>query len=145
MASPEQCHDRFVGIPFEQLDHLRGRRGSLLAMSNPIHGGHQRAVATALNQWTVARVALSRRGLTPHTPLEQVKPAVHFFTVTVVPIPTSDTISNSSIRRLAPGSPRPRLPEVPSIPRECACPAPSSQPGTRGLLPNPIASPRLRA
>src|SRR5438034_215834 len=36
----------------------------------------------------------------------------HFFTVTVVPRPTADSMSNSSVSRLTPGSPRPRPPEV---------------------------------
>ena len=31
----------------------------------------------------------------------------HFFMTIVVPLPTSDTISNSSISRLAPGNPMP--------------------------------------
>src|SRR5439155_25222796 len=36
----------------------------------------------------------------------------HFFTVTVVPRPTADSMSNSSVSRLTPGSLRPRPPEV---------------------------------
>src|SRR2546429_6701358 len=37
---------------------------------------------------------------------------LHFFTTTLVPWPGLESISNSSIRRRTPGSPRPRLPEV---------------------------------
>src|SRR5689334_16992624 len=37
---------------------------------------------------------------------------LHFFTPTFVPWPGLETISNSSINRLTPGNPRPRLPEV---------------------------------
>src|SRR5207245_64376 len=36
----------------------------------------------------------------------------HFFIVTVVPFPTADVTSKSSIKRRAPGRPRPRPPEV---------------------------------
>src|SRR5437016_14493206 len=37
---------------------------------------------------------------------------IHFFTTTLVPWARLESISNSSIRRRTPGSPRPRLPEV---------------------------------
>src|SRR5205814_1702933 len=36
----------------------------------------------------------------------------HFFTVTIVPRPTAETMSNSSVSRLTPGRPRPSPPEV---------------------------------
>src|SRR5919197_6520589 len=36
----------------------------------------------------------------------------HFFTVTVVPRPACETMSNSSVSRLTPGTPNPRPPEV---------------------------------
>src|SRR5437762_607968 len=36
----------------------------------------------------------------------------HFVTVTVVPLPALETMSNSSMRRRTPGNPRPRPPEL---------------------------------
>src|SRR5262245_21849957 len=47
-----------------------------------------------------------------HCKLEmQLIQPTHFFTETVVPLPSSERILNSSISRHTPGKPRPRLPE----------------------------------
>src|SRR2546426_8512318 len=53
-----------------------------------------------------------RSTLFPYTTLFRSFMRRHFFIVTVVPIPTVELTSKSSIKRRAPGSPRPRPPDV---------------------------------
>src|SRR5207249_5239634 len=61
----------------------------------------------------VARLAFAGKNELGHSVLGHgASYGLHFFTTTLVPWPGLESISNSSIRRRTPGSPRPRLPEV---------------------------------
>src|SRR5207245_3460593 len=61
----------------------------------------------------VAVLGLPRQDHLRHVPLEQARAyRFHFRTVTVVPLPKSEVISNSSMSRRTPGKPSPRLPDV---------------------------------
>ena len=72
-----------------------------------------RAVAEQLHQALIARFPVPVEGPLGDVPVEhRSRHRFHFFTVTVVPLPASDTISNSSMSRLTPGRPTPRRPDV---------------------------------
>src|SRR5947209_20335037 len=95
----------------------RGLSG-LLAVSESVDHGDQGAVWTVLYEVQVSGYVLSRKRSSGYCPIDQGSWAgihdpptrsSHFFSLTVVPSPTRESISNSSIRRLAPGRPMPRL------------------------------------
>src|SRR5690606_26545284 len=96
---------------------LVGRAPRVGPVPEAIHHAQQRLRRARDDQVQVARLEPVERALR-HPPLEprrrarelvRVRHRSHFFIVTVVPALGADTSSNSSIRRLAPGSPSPRL------------------------------------
>src|SRR5260370_9728046 len=71
----------------------------------------------AVDEVVVARLTLARKDefrntIFDHRVFYRLSYCLHFFTVTVVPRPGWEVISNSSIKRRTPGNPSPRLPEV---------------------------------
>src|SRR5262249_14961536 len=98
------------------------RRGRFGTVSEAVDGRHERELGREPDDVPIARLDLSRfRPLgrapfdhrSPTRPVPRLRYGAHFFIVTVVPLPTSETMSNSSTSRRAPGSPRPRpLPVV---------------------------------
>src|SRR5437867_1920713 len=89
------------------------RGGRLAAVAEAVHRRQQDAVRERLDHVAVAVLDLSGERQIGDAPLDEPRGhRFHFFTVTVVPRPTSETMSNSSVSRLTPGSPRPRPLEV---------------------------------
>src|SRR5438876_5012546 len=86
---------------------------ALPILAEAVHRRHQDAVGERLDHVAVAVLDLSGERQLGNAPRDEpCGHRFHFFTVTVVPRPTSETMSNSSVSRLTPGSPRPRPPEV---------------------------------
>src|SRR5580658_2817995 len=113
MAPLYQRNDRFFRIPFENGYRRLCRVCSFFAMPNSVHRRDQDPISPTANQVAIARFTLARESKLRHAILHQRHIyCFHFFTVTIVPPPGSETISNSSIKRRTPGSPRPRLPDV---------------------------------
>src|SRR5258706_94106 len=90
---------------------VRGACG-LLAVAEAVDNGHQRPFADTLAETEVARLGLPRQRQRRERGFDLQMMRRHFFIVIVVPCPTTDTTSNSSIRRLAPGRPAPTPCEV---------------------------------
>src|SRR5207237_8652988 len=87
--------------------------GRLVAVAEAVPRGQQDAARERLDHAAVAVLDLSAERQLGDAPLDEPRAhRFHFFTVTVVPRPTSETMSNSSVSRLTPGRPRPRPPEV---------------------------------
>lgn len=88
-----------------------GRRGRrLIAVPDPVDDPDDRTAIVGLHDLEIARVPMAGRDEPRHGASQaQVR---HLVTVTVVPAPTVEAISNSSIRRLTPGSPSPNPPEL---------------------------------
>src|SRR5206468_3004286 len=113
VAAVEQLGQRGEGELPQRGHREPRRRGRLAAVAEPVHHRHQDAIGEGLDHVAVAVLGLpgERRG--GDAPLDGPRGhGSHFFTVTVVPRPTAETMSNSSVSRLTPGSPRPRPPEV---------------------------------
>src|SRR6266853_4812864 len=94
-------------------DGVRGetrRRRGLLAVTDTVDGRYERATAAVIvvHHLKVAGDPLPRCNTAGDSELQG--QGSHFVTVTVVPLPTVEAMSNSSIRRLTPGNPRPRPP-----------------------------------
>src|SRR5882762_2688916 len=113
VAAFQQRDDRFLRPCFENGNSRLCGAGSFFAMSNSIDRRDQDSALVAANQVLIARFTLTREHELRHPILHQrYVYCLHFFTVTVVPRPGSEAISNSSIKRRTPGNPSPRLPEV---------------------------------
>src|SRR5882762_6192800 len=96
-------------------DGVRGetrRRRGLLAVTDAVDGRYERATTAAIvvHHLKVAGDPLTRCNTAGHSELQG--QGSHFVIVTVVPLPALEAMSNSSIRRLTPGNPRPRPPEL---------------------------------
>src|SRR3989441_11358929 len=113
VAGPYGPDDGLVRVTLERPHgHLRGIRG-LGAVAQAIDGGDERAVQRPHHEVAVAGLGLAGPRPLGDGPLDRTGPhRFHRRTVTVVPLPKSETISNSSISRRVPGRPRPRPPEV---------------------------------
>src|SRR5438045_9460926 len=82
-------------------------------MSDSVDRRNQNATLVTANQMLVTRFPLARENKLRHPILHQRHVyCFHFFTVTIVPRPGFEVISNSSISRRTPGYPSHWLPEV---------------------------------
>ena len=92
----------------------RGMGGScrFLAMPEPIDDAEQRPLPHAFDETEIARLSLSGQRQIGERRLDLQIDRRHFFMVIVVPRPTTESTSNSSISRLAPGRPAPTPCEV---------------------------------
>jgi len=88
------------------------------AVTQSVRHRDQDAVRTLLYEVLIARNHLTGQWAASRGPLDQrvrvgtPRPLLcvsHFLSLTVVPLPTMELISNSSIKRRAPGRPMPRL------------------------------------
>src|SRR2546422_6983239 len=113
VAGPYQRNDGLVRVTLERPhSHLRGIRG-LGAVPQAIDDGDEHAVRRPHREVAVAGLGLAGPRPLGDGPLDRTGPhRFHRRTVTVVPLPKSEMISNSSISRRVPGRPRPRPPEV---------------------------------
>jgi len=113
VAALYQRNGRFSRIRPENGNcRLRGLC-SFFTMPNSVHRRDQDSISPTANQVAITRFTLAGENKLRHPILHQGHVyCFHFFTVTIVPRSISETISNSSIKRRTPGSPRPRLPDV---------------------------------
>ena len=107
MTAAHQIREWIARIAVEGADGGMGGRCGLLAVAQTVHDSDERAGADALDQAEVARLFLPRQGHGRERRVDLQMVRRHFFMVIVVPRPTTESTSNSSIRRLAPGSPAP--------------------------------------
>ncbi len=113
MASFYQRDNRFVGRASEKRGRCLRGNGSFFAVPYAVNRCNQNSVSVAANQVVITRLALAWKNELRYTIFDhRLFYCLHFFTVTVVPWPGWEEISNSSIKRRTPGSPSPRLPEV---------------------------------
>ena len=113
MAALHDLNQGEPGVMLRRPDRQVRRQGRLVAVPQPIRRGEERAVGKRLDQVPIPRFVLSGQGPRGGPPFDpRAAHGFHFAVVTVVPLPTRETISNSSISRLTPGSPSPRLPDV---------------------------------
>src|SRR5512134_121391 len=137
-----QCDDRLLSISLQGGGCDFGGRGGLLTVTEPVDHRHQHAVGKRLYHVLITRNRLGLEGRRGNAPFERRRRQLfHFFMTTVVPRPISEMISNSSIRRRAPGRPIPRPPEV-EYPSCSAC-ATSGMPGpsSRAIMTTPCRTP----
>src|SRR5258705_482183 len=112
VTAPDEIDERLAGVAVEGADRrLRSRRG-LLAVAESVDDGDQRAFADTLAQRKVARFRFTRQRQRREGCLDPQIARRHFFIVIVVPRPTTESTSNSSISRFAPGNPAPTPCEV---------------------------------
>src|SRR5205085_1054338 len=128
MTSRHQRDNRFADSIPQPGNCFPGRAGSLCSVSDSVYRGDEKRGVVAAHQVLIARFAFAskhelRYSIFGHGALY----GLHFFTITFVPWPGLEKISNSSINRRTPGSPSPRLPEV-EKPSRKACPT-SRMPG----------------
>src|SRR5262249_26921461 len=127
VATAEKRDWRLLGVAFQYPDSELGRGQRLWTVADPVHHCQQHAIAKRFYQVEIsgnglAKKSARRKGpgnqrwrngdlglhLAPHRSFSFWPLLNHFFMVTVVPWPTLETISNSSIKSLAPGRPTPR-------------------------------------
>ena len=113
MTAREQRCGVVLGITEDGVRGETRRRRGLLAVTDAVDGRYERATTAALvmHHLEVAGDPLTRRNTAGHSEL-QGHQGSHFVIVTVVPLPAPEAMSNSSIRRLTPGNPSPRPPEL---------------------------------
>src|SRR5438034_10328522 len=105
-------------------------------MSDSVDRRNQNATLVTANQMLVTRFPLPQENKLRHPILHQRHVyCFHFFTVTIVPRPGFEVISNSSISRRTPGNPSPRLPEVEN-PSRRAC--------GMSLIPGPLSDAMIK-
>ncbi len=112
MASLHEVDHRGLPLRLEDLGRRPGRRGRLVAVAEAVQGTDQDAAGEGEHEAQVARLRLPGQGLAGHAPLQKRVPrfvqVIHLRAVTLVPLPTMEAISKSSMRRLTPGRPSPR-------------------------------------
>src|SRR5690348_14024877 len=108
-----QMNHRLLGIALQNLrGDLCGRRGAG-SMTETIHNRQHRSILEMCHHMPITCFRLPRKGARGDAAIQQQRLyLLHFLAVTVVPWPTLDSISNSSISLRTPGRPRPRLREV---------------------------------
>src|SRR5258708_39961823 len=93
-------------------------------MADAVDDREEQAIRQILHHMNIARLAVSFDGGNGDSKLHEAhfsgRSCRHFFTITLVPWPGAEEISNSSINRRTPGRPRPKLPEV-EKPSRSAC------------------------
>src|SRR5262249_60246700 len=105
---------RLTTVRLQDGDGDIGRVSGFAAVAYPVDRRHQGAVAKRLDHVAIAADGLAWPRERRDTPLDHRsgRHCLHFVAVTVVPIPMSETMSNSSISRLTPARPSPRPPDV---------------------------------
>src|SRR3979490_2731772 len=113
MTLPDQRNHRFLGLRPENRLGRAGSQGSFIAVSKAINDPKKNPARKELDHRPIARLRLSLERKRGPPPIKHHWTySFHFFTVTVVPFPCSETISKSSINLRTPGKPSPKLPEV---------------------------------
>src|SRR5437764_11834593 len=113
MASLYERDNWFVGSASDKRGRSLGDAGGFFTVSYPVNRRDQNSVAVAAHQMMIARFSLAWKDVLGDTIFDhRLSYCLHFFTATVVPLPSWEVISNSSINRRTPGNPSPRLPEV---------------------------------
>src|ERR1700676_21728 len=113
VAAFYQGNDGLFRARFENGSRLLRSVGRFFTVPNSVYRRDQYSISSAANQMAIPRFTLARENGLRHAVFHQRQIYnFHFFTVTIVPRPGSEAISNSSIKRRTPGSPRPRLPDV---------------------------------
>src|SRR6266403_2684566 len=122
--NPASCPEFFVALFHQRDNRLVGRAsekrscclrsiGSFFAVPYAVNRRNQNSITVAANQVVIARLSLARKNELGNTIFDhRLSYCLHFFTVTIVPLPGWEMISNSSIKRRTPGNPSPRLPDV---------------------------------
>src|SRR5690348_6470488 len=112
-----QMNHRLPGIALQNLrGDFRGCR-SAVSMTETIHNREHCSILEMRDHVPVTCFRLPRKGAGGDAAIQQQRLyLLHFLAVTVVPWPTLDSISNSSISLRTPGRPRPRLREVENPP-----------------------------
>src|ERR1700721_1060889 len=109
----QQVYERIAGVLLRHRDGDFGRRGGCSAMPQPVDDGEDHSIFNGTGPMPVTGYGLSRHGGGGCAPLKTDRfHFTHILTVTSVPCPNSDSMANSSINRLTPGSPRPNPPDV---------------------------------
>src|SRR5207248_5312668 len=111
-ASPQRLHRIVPGV-FQRADGPVGRGARLFAVAEPVDDADEDPGGERRDDGRIPRAALPGERPLRDGPVDHrcwsAGATAHFFILTVVPRSTTDSISNSSMRRLAPGSPSPRL------------------------------------
>src|SRR6266480_2646087 len=104
-TAAHQIDERLARMPVDRGD--RGVRGGrrFLPVPQAVHDGQQRPLPHALDETEIARLGLPRHRQRGERRLDLQMLRRHFIMVMVVPRPTTESTSNSSINRLAPGKP----------------------------------------
>src|SRR6266545_2389599 len=112
VAAADEIDQRLARVAVERADRGVRRGRGLLAVAEAVHDRDERPLADSLDEAEIAGLGLPgvrqrrERGLDLHMTRR------HFFMVTVVPCPTTESTANSSISRFAPGRPAPTPCEV---------------------------------
>ena len=107
VAAPDEIRERLARISIQRGDGRVRRGRGLLAVAEAVDNRDQRALPDAFDQREIAGLHLARQRQRRERRLNLQIARRHFFIVMVVPCPTTDCTSNSSIRRFAPGRPAP--------------------------------------
>src|SRR6266446_3499030 len=112
MAAADEIDERLAGVAVQRA-HGRVRSGrGVLTVAQAIHDGDERPFPDTFDEREVAGFGLPRQRQRRERRFDFQIARRHFFMVIVVPCPTTETTSNSSIRRFAPGRPAPTPCEV---------------------------------
>src|SRR5205807_3284303 len=112
VTAPDQRDHRLPGIAFEDAGGEPGGRRRLGPVSEPVDRRDEHAGPGRRDDTPVTGLDLPRQRERCGAPLDRVSQRFHRFMVTVVPLPSSEEISNSSISLRTPDRPSPRPPEV---------------------------------
>src|SRR5439155_688615 len=113
-----------------EIEDPGGRQNSRSIVGRRLHKRYRHHARD--RQAPLAQARLNRANQSSSSSGRQPSP-IHFRAVTVVPLPNSERISNSSMRRRTPGRPSPRLPEVEK---------PSSMASATSRIPGPASAAR---
>src|SRR5579859_884622 len=110
--------------------------GGFFAVADAVDGGNENATGLAAKHVAIAGSAFAGKREVGNAVFNEWRVySFHFVTVTMVPRPSCELMSKSSIRRRTPGRPMPRLPEVEKPSRKASLrsemPGPSSEATTR--------------
>jgi hypothetical protein len=114
MALLHERNDRVLAAALQNGHRQFRRSRGFVSMTEAIDHRDEHSVGPLPHQVPIAGLRLPRKGVAGNSALNNGRNAQgrHFFTVTVVPCPGFDVMSNSSINRRTPGKPNPKLPEV---------------------------------
>ena len=112
VGAPDEFDQRLARIAVQRSDRGVGGGRRFLAVSETVDDGDERPLADALDEAEIAGLGLPRQRQRRERRIDFQIARRHFFMVMVVPRPTTESTSNSSINRFAPGSPAPTPCEV---------------------------------